>query len=76
LQKQRLGPAAALFKLARTNLRQYASVHEGINLEDVRALMDSWLADLERNNLTMNPLRNDNAPRLAFPSRQLTRGGP
>jgi predicted metal-dependent hydrolase len=75
LQKQRLGPAAALFKLARTNLRQYGSVHEGINLEDVWALMDSWLADLERNNLTMNPLRNDNAPRLASPSRQLTAGG-
>src|SRR4051812_36290791 len=32
LQKERLPPAAALFKLARTNLRQYPPIHEGLDV--------------------------------------------
>ena len=67
LQKQRLQPAAALFKLARTNLRQYSPFHEGVNLENVWALMDDWLGRLERNNFTRNPLTESEAPRLTLP---------
>jgi predicted metal-dependent hydrolase len=68
LQKQRLQPAAALFKLARTNLRQYPPFHEGVNLENVWALMDDWLGRLERNNFTRNPLTESEAPKLAMPA--------
>src|SRR5258708_22078525 len=34
LQKDRLGPAAALFKLAQTNLGKYPATYEGIEVED------------------------------------------
>ena len=67
LQKQRLGPSAALFKLAQNNLRQYPARHEGLNLEEIWALMDQWLAQLEANQ--GNPLNESNAPRLKFPER-------
>ena len=67
LQKQRLQPAAALFKLARTNLRQYPPVHEGLGLEGIWTLMDDWLARLEANNFTRNPLTEGQAPRLGLP---------
>ena len=67
LQKQRLGPSAALFKLAQNNLRQYPVWHEGLNLEEIWVLMDQWLAQLEANR--GNPLNESNAPRLKFPER-------
>ncbi|HEY4414535.1 MAG TPA: DUF309 domain-containing protein, partial [Verrucomicrobiae bacterium] len=35
LQKNRLRPSAAVFKLARTNLEKYPSIHERLNLEAV-----------------------------------------
>src|ERR1700735_5911293 len=50
LQKNRLRPAAALFKLARTNLEKYPRAHEYLDLENVQALIEKWLADLESAN--------------------------
>jgi predicted metal-dependent hydrolase len=47
LQKQRLGPSAALFKLARTNLEQYAEIHSGLDIPEVLFLIEGWLAALE-----------------------------
>jgi predicted metal-dependent hydrolase len=64
LQKNRLRPAAALFKLARTNLEKYPREHEHLNLAAVCALIERWLKDLQSAQFTINPLTAANAPRL------------
>jgi predicted metal-dependent hydrolase len=66
LQKNRLRPSAALFKLARTNLEKYPRVHEHLDLKIVGALIQKWLADLESAQFETNPLTGKNAPRLAL----------
>jgi hypothetical protein len=48
LQKDRTGPAAALFKLARTNLRRYPAVHERLDVRAVLLLIEHWLGKLEK----------------------------
>src|SRR3984957_371910 len=48
LQKNRLRPAAALFKLAKTNLEKYPREHEHLNLQVVHNLAQKWLDDLEQ----------------------------
>ncbi len=66
LQKKRLRPAAALFKLARTNLEKYPRAHEHLNLQVVGDLIAKWLADLEATRFEINPLTEKNAPQLAL----------
>ena len=66
LQKNRLRPSAALFKLARTNLEKYPAVHERLDLTVVLALIADWLARLEVQDFSVNPLMADNAPRLGL----------
>lgn len=66
LQKNRLRPAAALFKLAQTNLRKYSSPHERLDLVVVLKLIDAWLGELERSEFSINPLTETNAPRLSL----------
>ncbi len=56
LQKERLRPSAALFKLARTNLEKYPSPHHKLALDEVRKLIEQWLLTLESNDFEMNPL--------------------
>ena len=68
LQKNRLRPSAALFKLARTNLQKYPAIHEQLDLTAVLAMIEDWLARLEKNNFTVNPLTPDNAPKLQLAS--------
>jgi predicted metal-dependent hydrolase/predicted DCC family thiol-disulfide oxidoreductase YuxK len=65
LQKNRLRPAAALFKLARTNLEKYPRIHEQLNLAAVLELIESWRQFLESENFTANPLATKNPPKLA-----------
>jgi predicted metal-dependent hydrolase len=48
LQKDRPGPAAALLKLARTNLRRYPAVHERLDVREVLALIECRLGKLEK----------------------------
>src|SRR3984957_13017671 len=60
LQKNRLRPSAALFKLARTNLEIYPRAHENLNLQTVGALIKKWLGDLEQNDFKINPLTAHN----------------
>ena len=43
-QKNRPGPAAALFKLARANLQKYPATHEGLSVEHVLVMTDQWLS--------------------------------
>jgi predicted metal-dependent hydrolase len=64
LQKDRLGPAAALFKLARANLGKYPLTHARLNVSTVLALIELWLGWLESAEFKANPLKVQNAPRL------------
>ena len=66
LQKNRLRPAAALFKLALANLDKYPREHKQLNLKVVQALAQKWLADLERDGFRLNPLTAANVPRLTL----------
>lgn len=64
LQKDRPGPAGALFKLARANLEKYPAQHERLDMREIVALIDNWLGSLEAAEYRVNPLQDDNAPRL------------
>ncbi|MDR3459392.1 MAG: DUF309 domain-containing protein [Verrucomicrobiae bacterium] len=66
LQKQRLRPAAALFKLARTNLEKYPAVHERLDLTTVQQLIAGWLRQLEQAEFTVNPFTAANVPQLVL----------
>ncbi|MCL4788212.1 MAG: DUF309 domain-containing protein [Verrucomicrobia bacterium] len=66
LQKARLRPAAALFKLARGNLEKYPEVHERLAVGRVVQLIKEWEAELEAGAFAVNPLRPDRAPQLAL----------
>ena len=65
LQKNRLRPAAALFKLTRANLAKYPSMHEGLNLSVAGRLIETWLHALEAGEFAVNPLSPTNFPQLA-----------
>jgi predicted metal-dependent hydrolase len=64
LQKNRLRPSAALFKLARTNLEKYPAHHDGLDMKMVLALIEKWLGELESKNFEINPLTAGHAPKL------------
>jgi predicted metal-dependent hydrolase len=64
LQKERLRPSASLFKLARTNLTKYPSVHEQLDLTVVLQLIETWLAWLEGRGFDHNPFRIQPPPVL------------
>jgi predicted metal-dependent hydrolase len=66
LQKDRLRPAAALFKLARTNLGKYPRVHERLNVAAMLELIADWLFRLESQHFKTNPLTQGNAPKLGL----------
>ena len=64
LQKNRLRPSAALFKLAQANLEKYPSPHERLNLGAVQLLITGWLVQLEEGGFQVNPLTARNLPQL------------
>lgn len=64
LQKNRLKPSAALFRLAQNNLSQYPPTHEAFDVRAALALIADWLGRLEGSEFTCNPLRPETAPRL------------
>jgi predicted metal-dependent hydrolase len=66
LQKDRLRPAAALFKLALANLEKYPREHERLNLAAVCQLIQKWLGSLGSSHFEKNPLTDGNAPKLAL----------
>ena len=66
LQKNRLRPADALFKLAEKTLEPYPDVHEQLNLAAVRLMIFGWRRHLERNEFVINPLTPLNRPQLAL----------
>src|SRR3984957_11468493 len=60
LQKQRLRPSAALFKLAQANLQKYPSPHEHLDVAEVLNSVARWLEKLESTKYAVNPLTPDN----------------
>src|SRR5258708_37531507 len=66
LQKNRLRPAAALFKLADANLGKYPAFHERLRVENVRRLICEWMERLEAGNFEVNPLTPDAIPKLTL----------
>ncbi len=64
LQKNRLRPSAALFKLAQANLEKYPAIHDALDVAAVLKLIADWLARLEQHQYNLNPLTPDNAPKL------------
>jgi predicted metal-dependent hydrolase len=66
LQKNRLRPAAALFKLAQANLEKYPAAHERLNVAAVLGLIAGWLRQLERSEFETNPFSPVNVPQLAL----------
>jgi predicted metal-dependent hydrolase len=64
LQKNRLRPAAALFKLADANLEKYPTLHERLHVANVRRLIHDWLQRLEAGNFECNPLVPGAEPKL------------
>jgi predicted metal-dependent hydrolase len=66
LQKNRLRPAAALFRLAQTNLDQYPPLHKQLDLNAVNDLAQYWLEQLERDDFCLNPLTASRVPHLTL----------
>jgi predicted metal-dependent hydrolase len=64
LKKDRLRPAAALFKLADANLEKYPASHEHLQVEQTRGLIREWLQSLEKDNFERNPLTSGSKPEL------------
>jgi len=71
LQKGRLRHAAALFKLAQTNLQKYPRSHEHLDVAAVLQLIANWLRQLESQDFKINPLTAANAPQLELISRAI-----
>jgi predicted metal-dependent hydrolase len=66
LQKNRLHPAAALFKLAQAGLAKYPSPHEQMDLQTVLKMIADWRRQLESTGFRVNPLSAANRPQLAL----------
>jgi predicted metal-dependent hydrolase len=70
LQKHRLKPAAALFKLAENNLAKYGNACQGLDLRLVHELIARYAKAIAADDET-NPLRTTGAPQLALPAAKL-----
>lgn len=66
LQKQRLRPAAALFKLAEANLLKYPAMHEQLDVALMLKIITHWLVRLEQGNFERNPFDGTNAPQIGL----------
>lgn len=66
LQKNRLKPSDALFRLAEDNLRGYAPVRDDLEINGVLELIATWRARLADGAWARNPLLVESAPRLAL----------
>jgi predicted metal-dependent hydrolase len=77
LQKNRLRPAAALFRLAAENLRPYPATHGLLDVEAVRLLIQEWLSKVEAGAFTISLLEATRPPQLHLPDITcITRLGP
>jgi hypothetical protein len=70
LQKNRVGPALALFKLARTNLQPFPPFHQELDLQSVLALIEHWMRSLAIPCRPADLLSSSNAPELLLRLRE------
>jgi predicted metal-dependent hydrolase len=75
LQKQREQPAAALFRLARTNLSKYAPRYEQLDISEILLLIEGWLGELDQTQPAAKRLTIQNAPRLSLIPQAATNAG-
>lgn len=68
LQKNRLKPAAALFKLAEANFKKYPAHHEHLNMRELEKEITRWLDLLETSGFEKNPLTPATHPKLSGPA--------
>jgi hypothetical protein len=66
LQKNRLGPAAALFKLTQSNLQHYPPIHQGLPVAEVLAMVEDWLHRLKVTEPGTNPYSPTQSPQLCL----------
>jgi predicted metal-dependent hydrolase len=64
LQKNRLRPAAALFKLSRGNLNKYPRIYQRLDLAATLLMIEEWLERLEETDFAANPLDLGIMPKL------------
>ena len=64
LQKNRLGPAAALFRLSRSYLSRFPATHLQLDVAGVIRIAGRWLALLEQGPCGANPLGTQACPSL------------
>lgn len=64
LQKNRLRPAAALFGLARENLKTYPAAFDRLDVASVLRLIEAWTSKLESTGFADNPLSPGTVPEL------------
>jgi len=62
LQKDRLRPAAALFRLSQGYLRPYSATHQRLSVVEIIRHTVEWTSELERRQFTSNPLRDKLPP--------------
>jgi predicted metal-dependent hydrolase len=67
LQKDRLRPADALFRLAETNLRKYPGHHESTDVAALLELITAWRAELAGSEFARNPLAAAMPPFIPMP---------
>lgn len=65
LQKNRLKPSAALFRLAEANLLKYPATHERFDVAAALKLIEAWLGMLEKGTFEVNPLTAHQPPTLS-----------
>jgi predicted metal-dependent hydrolase len=66
LQKDRLHPAAALFRLAAANLATYPAIHERLGVAALVTEIGGWINTLENSGFARNPLAAQPALRLGL----------
>jgi len=67
LQKNRLGPALALLRLAEVNFQKYPAHYEGVDLHAILRLLVGWRGAI-MDGEGKNPLGPDSAPHASRPS--------
>lgn len=67
LQKGRLGPSVALFRLAEANLQRYPPCHDGVDLRAILQQLTDWREAVEAG-AGVNPLGRRPAPWVEKPS--------
>lgn len=64
LQKGRLRPAVALFRLSEANITLYPLIHHGLNTQQTVLIIREWQGLIEVSDFAVNPLLSKPPPRL------------